>query len=148
MNEKKPRDSTPPPVSVNEIRLPNPAIYQAIGQQGVQTMIRDFYRGLAQSPIADMFPSDEEDLIAAADKSALFWVTALGGPPLYFEKYGHPRMRARHLPFSIDQSARDHWFACWEIILDTAVEKYGIPAEHMEGLRSYIRDFSSWMINS
>ncbi|HET8694755.1 MAG TPA: group II truncated hemoglobin, partial [Aquabacterium sp.] len=51
-------------------------------------------------------------LDTARDK--LYWFLSgwLGGPNLYIEKFGHPRLRARHLPFSIGIAERDQWVAC------------------------------------
>ena len=60
----------------------------------------------------ELFPPDMEE---ASRKSAAFFVTILGGPPLYFQKYGSPRMRARHLPFEIDERARQIWLECFEL---------------------------------
>ncbi|MBL0928480.1 MAG: group II truncated hemoglobin [Phycisphaerales bacterium] len=42
----------------------------------------------------------------------------LGGPPLYVQKHGHPRLRARHLPFAIDQRGVDEWLACMHRAMD------------------------------
>src|SRR5947208_3312298 len=74
-------------------------------------------------------------------------VTILGGPPLYFEKYGPPRMRARHLPFEIDESARQVWLRCFEKVLEGADVKYQFPMEHMEGFKDFLKSFSAWMVN-
>lgn len=46
----------------------------------------------------------------------------LGGPPLFEEKYGHPRLRARHLPFKIDTKLRDQWLHCMFIVLEERVD--------------------------
>lgn len=135
---------TPP---LKEVRMPDPAIYAAIGHDGIQRMLRDLYRLLAKSPISGMFPAGEDELMAAADKSALFWTTMIGGPPLYQQKFGHPRMRQRHFPFHIDYEAREHWLACWYAVLENA-ETYGFPKEHLQSFRNYIDDFSEWMVNS
>jgi len=50
-------------------------------------------------------------------------VGVLGGPQLYVEKYGHPRLRARHLPFSIGKSERDQWLMCMDQALDEQIEE-------------------------
>lgn len=52
------------------------------------------------------------DLRTSRDKLYEFLCGWLGGPPLYEQKYGHPRLRARHLPFAIDEAARDQWLLC------------------------------------
>jgi hemoglobin len=57
-------------------------------------------------------------------------------------------MRARHLPFVIDEAARQEWLACFERVLVRAVDEYSFPAEHLDGFRNFLIGFSSWMVNS
>ena len=82
---------------------PNSAIYKMMGEANIFRMMSDFYKELEKSDIRRLFPPDMEE---ASKKSAMFFVGLLGGPPLYLQKYGSPRMRARHLPFEIDEKAR------------------------------------------
>jgi len=79
-----------------------------------------------------MFP---DDMTESSKKSAAFFVQLLGGPPQYQERYGSPRLRMRHLPFAIDEQARQTWLGCFEAVLAQAVEEYRFPAEHLEGFR-------------
>jgi hemoglobin len=53
-----------------------------------------------------------DDISISEEKLFLFLSGWLGGPPLYTDKYGHPRLRARHLPFSIGIEERDQWLYC------------------------------------
>ena len=55
-----------------------------------------------------------KDLSGSADKLFKFLSGWFGGPQLYMNEYGHPRLRARHLPFPIDNQARDQWLMCME----------------------------------
>src|SRR5213080_2911675 len=87
-------------------------------------MMRDFYKELENSELRPLFPADMEQ---ASMKSAAFFVTILGGPPLYAQKYGPPRMRARHLPFEFDERARRVWLECFDRVLEGADVKYGFP---------------------
>ena len=73
---------------------PNSAIYKIMGEANIFKMMLDFYKELEKSEIRPLFPADMEE---ASKKSAAFFVTILGGPPLYAQKYGPPRMRARHI---------------------------------------------------
>jgi len=130
------------------VTMPSPAIYAAMGEEKLRNMIRAVYCNLGQSAIASMFPADEAGLMAAADKSALFWITACGGPPLYEETYGPPHMRARHLPFTITEEARRAWLVAWEPVLAVATAEYDMPAEHLAGFRDYLVSFSAWMVNT
>ena len=123
---------------------PNPEIYRVMGEDNVFRMMLDFYKELENSEIRHLFPPDMEE---ASRKSAAFFVTLLGGPPLYLEKYGSPRMRARHLPFEIDEPARQIWLRCFDKVLDDAPAKYNFPAQHLQGFKDFLKSFSSWMVN-
>ena len=127
---------------------PHPAIYQALGTEGVTRLIRAFYLELGRSPVAHLFPQDPGALMASADNSALFWVTILGGPELYEQKHGKPLIRQRHYRFPITGEFRAHWLACWEPVLATAPETFGFPAEHIPGFRAWIETFSAWIVNT
>lgn len=136
-----------PPAGPPQGPPPDPAIFAALGVEGMTRMLQDFYLQLGASPIAHLFPRDEAGLLAAGAKSALFFVTVCGGPPLFAQQHGPPRMRARHMPFAIDEAARGHWLACWEPVLAEAGAKYGFPMEHMDGFRGFLTGFSAWMVN-
>ena len=64
------------------------------------------------------------DLAGSRDKLFMFLSGWLGGPPLYINAYGHPRLRARHLPFPIGEAERDAWLLCMERALaETEMEE-------------------------
>lgn len=134
-----------PPIHPSQIAAPSREIYAYMGDDNIVAMMRDFYRELEKSPIRGMFSADMQ---AAADKSALFFIGLLGGPPLYHAKYGNPMMRARHMPFPINQAGRDEWLACFNRVLDQAVEKYSFPSQYLTGFREFLSGFSLWMMNS
>jgi len=142
---KDPRDVYVPKLDPGQISGPSPAIYAAMGRDNLYRMIEDFYRELGASPIRAMFP---EDLLASAKKSAAFFVQLLGGPPEYSERFGSPRMRARHLAFTITPSARATWLECFERVLARAERDYAFPAEHLPGFREFLQRFSQWMVNT
>ena len=123
---------------------PNSEIYGIMGEANIFRMMSDFYKELEKSEIRPLFPSNMEE---ASKKSAAFFVTILGGPPLYFERYGPPRMRARHLPFEINERARQVWLGCFDRVLESADVKYQFPMEHMEGFKDFLKSFSAWMVN-
>jgi hemoglobin len=133
-----------PPINPQQIASPSREIYDLMGQENITRMIEDFYVELEKSSIRNLFP---RDLQVSAQKSALFFVGLLGGPPLYHQKYGNPMMRARHLPFPINRATRDEWLACFERVLEDAPERYQFPPEHLEGFREFLRGFSLWMMN-
>jgi len=115
-----------------------------MGEANIFKMSEDFYRELEQSDIRHLFP---EDMAAASRKQALFQIGILGGPPRYQEQIGPPRMRARHIPFQIDEAARQSWLGCFKKILEHP-ERYHFPEEHLPGFIQWIEAFSAWMVNS
>src|SRR5207302_10389008 len=133
-----------PPGGPPQGSAPSPEIYASMGEGNVFRMMADFYQELAKSKIRHLFPQDMEE---ASKRSAAFFVTLLGGPPLYAQKYGPPRMRARHLPFVIDEAARQVWLACFDRILEGADVKYQFPLPHLPGFKNFLKDFSAWMVN-
>ena len=134
-----------PPGGPPRVDPPSAEIYERMGLDAIVQMIEDFYAELAQSPIRAMFP---DDMVAASRKSAAFFVGLLGGPPLYHQIYGNPAMRARHMPFPIDEAARQEWLRCFDAVLADAPARYNFPAEHLDGFRSFLHGFSAWMVNT
>ncbi|HVZ81962.1 MAG TPA: hypothetical protein VHE12_14335 [bacterium] len=137
------RDIYVPPQGPPQKGLPRD-IYARMGEENIFRMLSDFYEELEKSPIRSMFPADMRE---ASKKSAKFFVQLLGGPPLYAIDHGPPRMRARHIPFPIDDKARQVWLGCFERILGDGGAKYAFPPEHLDAFREFLRDFSAWMVN-
>ena len=133
-----------PPGGPSRVALPSQKIYSAMGQENIFKMIEDFYHELEQSSLRLMFP---DDMVEASKKSAAFFVGLLGGPLLYQKLYGSPMMRARHMPFPIDEQARQEWLACFDRVLANAVEWYDFPEQHLTGFRLFLQGFSGWMVN-
>ncbi len=134
-----------PPGGPPRVTPPSSEIYSQMGEANIFAMIEDLYRELEQSSLRPMFPPD---MVMAAHRSAAFFVGLLGGPPLYQQRYGNPMMRARHLPFAIDEAARQTWLACFDRVLDRATVQYNFPAEHLAGFRAFLVGFSGWMVNT
>jgi hemoglobin len=123
---------------------PSPEIYPIMGEDNIFRMMLDFYMELEKSEIRHLFPSNMQE---ASKKSAAFFVGLLGGPPLYLQQYGPPRMRARHLPFEIDEPARQIWLRCFDNVLEGAEAKYKFPPQHLQGFKDFLKSFSAWMVN-
>jgi hemoglobin len=123
---------------------PSPEIYRLMGEANIFKMMSDFYKELEKSEIRHLFPANMEE---ASKKSAAFFVGIMGGPPLYMQMYGPPRMRARHLPFEIDESYRQIWLRCFDKVLEGADVKYDFPLQHLQGFKDFLKSFSAWMVN-
>ncbi|MEL6328297.1 MAG: hypothetical protein AAFR38_01435 [Planctomycetota bacterium] len=122
-------------------------IFGLMGEDNIRAMIASFYDRLAASEIAELFPKGDKNIQRAAEKSADFFVFLLGGPPLYQQRHGPPMMRARHMPFEIDDNARLVWLRCFKEAIADAVEKHGFPAQHRDGFEDFLDKFSTWMVN-
>ena len=83
------------------------------------------------------------DLMNARQK--LFWFLCgwLGGPQYYTEQFGHPRLRARHMPFKIGILERDQWLAC----MDQAMGDVQVDADLRARLRESFFQTADWMRN-
>lgn len=99
-------------------------VYERIGEmEGVRNLVDRFYDLMDTLPeAADIRQMHPEDLTESRDKLFEFLVGWTGGPPLYVAKRGHPRLRARHLPFEIGYEARDQWMLCMIKALEDTVE--------------------------
>ena len=98
--------------------------YELIGgEPGVERLVNRFYDLMDDLPEAAMIRSmHASSLKSSRHKLILFLTGWLGGPPLYVEAYGHPRLRARHLPFAIDEDARQQWMLCMRQALADEVD--------------------------
>lgn len=92
------------------------------GADGVRRLVDRFYALMDELPEAwELRKIHPQDLQLSRDKLFKFLSGWLGGPGLYEAEYGHPRLRARHLPFPIDTVMRDQWLMCMNIALDEQV---------------------------
>lgn len=94
--------------------------YEKIGGEAAVGKLCDrFYELMATVPqfkeLRDMHP---EDLQGSRDKLFMFLSGWMGGPDLFVEKFGHPRLRGRHMPFSIGVLERDQWVACMALAME------------------------------
>jgi hemoglobin len=88
-----------------------------------------------------MYP--RQDLEGAEQRLRDFLIYRFGGPLRYIEQRGHPRLRARHLPFGINQAARDRWLQ----LMNKAFASATLPKEVEDQLRSFFEQTSTFLIN-
>jgi hemoglobin len=114
------------------------------GEPGIRILVDRFYDLMDLEPKYALLRSRHSpSLDDARDK--LFWFLCgwLGGPNHYIERFGHPRLRARHLPFSIGREERDQWLAC----MYEAMAEYQIATPLRERLERSLFDTADWMRN-
>jgi hemoglobin len=93
------------------------------GEAGVRRLVDRFYDLMAERDEArDIRLMHPADLTGSRDKLWMFLCGFFGGPPLYVQRHGHPRLRARHLPFAIGAVERDQWLACMDRALAEQVD--------------------------
>jgi len=119
--------------------------YELIGgETKLRELVDAFYDHMALDPEFDLIRKmHPEDLQSSRDK--LFWFLSgwMGGPDLFVERFGHPRLRARHLPFSIGIEERDQWLSC----MARAMEDLEIKGAFFERLMSSFYGTADWMRN-
>ncbi|WP_409342275.1 globin [Paenibacillus sp. MBLB4367] len=96
-------------------------IYEAIGgEQAVRRIVEAFYPKVQAHP--DLGPLFPENILPVMDKQFMFLSQFFGGPSLFSDEYGHPMMRARHMPFPITPKRANAWLSC----MKAALEEIGI----------------------
>lgn len=114
------------------------------GSDGIRALVDRFYDVMDTEPeAAGIRALHPPDLTSSREKLFLFLTGWTGGPPLYVEKHGHPRLRARHLPFPIGTAERDAWVWC----MDRALDDHDMPDELRSFLKQRFRAVADHMRN-
>jgi len=117
-------------------------IYAAIGPDGFARLAAAFYRQIPSDDVlGPIYPAD--DLPGAEQRLRDFLVFRFGGPPVYIEQRGHPRLRIRHAPFSIGQVERDRWVR----LMNRAVDEALLPDEVQRILRAFFDSTATFLMN-
>lgn len=113
---------------------PAPTPYELLGgDAGIRRLVDRFYDLMDTAPEARHVRAlHARSLKSSRDKLHLFLTGWTGGPPVYVEKHGHPRLRMRHFPFAIGARERDEWLWC----MDQALAEHEMP----EALRMHLRE--------
>ena len=94
------------------------SIFDYLGEPTIKSLCARFYMLMNELPQAQAIRAMyDENLDLAQEKLFLFLCGWFGGPNHYIKRYGHPRLRARHLPFKIDKKAQEAWMLCMRISL-------------------------------
>jgi hemoglobin len=119
------------------------SVFELVGGESTfERLVNVFYDRIAEDPaLRPMFPVDLE---AGKRWQKLFLMQFFGGPAHYIEERGHPRLRMRHQPFVIDQTARDHWLNH----MLAAMAEVGIQEPAYSVMREYFERASTFMINA
>lgn len=133
------------PVTPSEPTPRDVTLYELLGgETGVRALVDRFYDLMAMEPdFADLLAVHPQPLDRARDK--LFWFLSgwSGGPDLFVERFGHPRLKMRHMPYPIGIRERDQWVAC----MGRAMVDQDLPEWLRERLLQSFFATADWMRN-
>jgi hemoglobin len=117
-------------------------IYHAIGHEGFERLVAEFYRQVPHDDIlGPMYPAN--DFAGSEQRLRNFLIFRFGGPETYVEERGHPRLRMRHARFAIDDAARARWL----MLMNRALESAGLADEPKELLRAFFESTAAFLMN-
>lgn len=116
-------------------------LYERLGEDNLKLLVDRFYDLVfTNEGIKDLFKTDKEEI---KRKQVLFLTQFLGGPQIYSAEFGHPRMRARHMPHSITQDKAVEWLKC----MDAAIATLPVAESLKDELFSRFPSTAFFMVN-
>lgn len=114
------------------------------GESTIRALVDRFYDLMdVDADLAELRAAHGASLDNARDRLFMFLCGFLGGPDYYVQAHGHPRLRARHLPFSIGEAERDQWVIC----MGRAMQEIGIAPNIVDRLLQSFYGTADWMRN-
>ncbi len=114
------------------------------GEEKIKAMVDRFYDLMDLEPAyADLRAAHGSTLENARERLFMFLCGWMGGPQHYTDRYGHPRLKMRHMPFAIGIKERDQWVAC----MDQAMGDVGIDQKLRARLKESFMGTADWMRN-
>ena len=125
------------------VPFPSRRIFESAGEEMLRALVRSHHRRLLESPLGQLFPTNEREFVAGVRRAADYVIETCGGPAYFTSHHGKPCMRKRHYPFVIDEAARDIWLG----LLCEAFDDVGFPADIRQEYWDWAEAFSIRMIN-
>ena len=121
------------------------SLYESIGGiDKIDELVDRFYDLMAlDAGLSDLRNMHPQDLAGSREKLKFFLTGWMGGPDIYSQKYGHPMLRARHLPYKIGNKERNQWLIC----MYQAMEDCGIDGAAAKQLEESFLNTADWMRN-
>ena len=121
------------------------SLYELIGgETGLRALVERFYDLIESAPEAAQIRAlHPKSLKQSREKFFMFLSGWSGGPQLYIEKYGHPRLRMRHMPFSIGELERDQWIWC----MHKALDESQLDPRAVEYLKKHLAESADFLRN-
>jgi len=122
------------------------SVHDLVGSDFFVELVESFYDGVQDDDLLRaMYPAD---LAGAKARLAMFLVQYWGGPATYSENRGHPRLRMRHMPFKLDEAARDAWLRHMLAALADTAERRQTPAVVVDAVRDYFMRSADMLRNT
>ncbi len=118
-------------------------IFEAVGGEPFFVALVDrFYRGVEQDPLLrPLYPDDDMD--GARRRLHLFLMQYFGGPTTYSQERGHPRLRMRHMPFTVGEPERE----AWVLHMKASLEQAEAPQEIKDAMLTYFENTATFLRN-
>ena len=122
-----------------------PSLYEMLGgETGLRSLVNRFYDLVDCSPEAQNIRRlHAKSLNQSREKLFMFLSGWSGGPQLYIQRFGHPRLRMRHMPFSIGTVERDEWLWC----MNKALEESQLDPRVVEYLKNHFAQAADFLRN-
>ncbi len=117
-------------------------VMEALGEDGFARLVAAFYRRVREDDlIGPMYPPGDWE--GAERRLADFLIFRFGGSERYLQERGHPRLRMRHVPFSIGEAERDRWLK----LMGAAMDEMGLSGEARVNLEAFFDQVADFMRN-
>ena len=114
------------------------------GEERIHALVERFYDLMDIEPAYNALRAAHgPELVNARERLNMFLCGWMGGPQHYTERFGHPKLRLRHMPFSIGVLERDQWVAC----MDQAMQETGVDEVLRARLKESFFQTADWMRN-
>jgi hemoglobin len=115
------------------------------GEPAILSLVDRFYFYMDTLPEASEVRSlHQTDLSSAKSKLFKFLSGWLGGPDLFAQEYGHPRLKQRHFPFKVTEQGSKEWMLC----MNKALYEVAMPDELRKNIKQALQDLATHMINT
>lgn len=127
------------------LQMTGQSIFEALGGEGGLRRLVDAFYDRMESDSAYRVIRALHPASLGGSRDKLFWFLCgwTGGPDHFVSRFGHPRLRARHLPFAIGESERDQWLAC----MADAMADVGLDPALRDHLLTALQPTADWMRN-
>jgi len=117
-------------------------LYHDLGEERLRSLVAAFYRRMRSDDLIGlMYPADDWE--GSEKRLADFLVYRFGGPQTYLEERGHPRLRGRHMPFTIGLAERDRWLD----LMGASMREVEIPLEQVPLISAFFAQIADFMRN-